>query len=63
MATNLKRFTISITPDMEKDLDAAKRERYYNTTQNEMIRELINKGLATLWTEPKGSLCQHERTV
>lgn len=48
MATNLKRFTISITPDIEKELDILKKENYYNMTQNDMIRDLIVRGLKTL---------------
>lgn len=51
MATDLKRFTISITPSMEADLDAAKKERYYKNTQNDMIRDLISRGLAALKAE------------
>ena len=45
MATDLKRFTISITPKMEADLDSAKHRRYYRDTQNNMIRDLIVRGL------------------
>ncbi len=48
MATELRRFTISITPVMEVALDKAKKERYYKATQNEMIRDLIVRGLGTL---------------
>jgi metal-responsive CopG/Arc/MetJ family transcriptional regulator len=48
MATDLKRFTISITQSMEVDLDRAKKARYYKDTRNEMIRDLIIRGLATL---------------
>lgn len=48
MATDLRRFTISITPSMEVDLDKAKKERYYKDTQNEMIIDLIIRGLRTL---------------
>jgi len=48
VATDLRRFTISITPTMEVDLDKAKKERYYKDTQNEMIRDLIIRGLGTL---------------
>ena len=51
MATELKRFTISITQSMEADLDMAKKERYYKGTQNDMIRDLICRGLATLKAE------------
>lgn len=48
MSTNLKRFTISVTPTMEKKLDELKQQHYYKTTQTRMIRDLINKGLKTL---------------
>lgn len=51
MATNLKRFTISVTPSMEVSLDKAKQERYYKGTQNDMIRDLIVRGLASLKRE------------
>lgn len=51
MATNLKRFTISVTPSMEISLDKAKQERYYKDTQNDMIRDLIVRGLASLMLE------------
>lgn len=51
MATELKRFTISVTPSMEAELDSAKQERYYKGTQNDMIRDLIARGLATLQAE------------
>lgn len=51
MATNLKRFTISITPKMEAELDSAKQRLYYRDTQNAMIRDLIIRGLAALKEE------------
>ena len=51
MATQLKRFTISVTPSMEVDLDAVKKERYYKSTQNQMVRDLIIRGLASLKAE------------
>ena len=51
MATSSKRLTISVTPDMEADLDAAKRELYNNETQNNMIRDLIRRGLQNAKTE------------
>ena len=52
-ATDLKRFTISVTPSMEAELDSAKKERYYRGTQNDMIRDLISRGLASLKEESK----------
>ena len=48
MATDLKRFSISVSSEMEKDLDNAKRSIYYNQTQTDMIRELIESVLAAL---------------
>ena len=51
MATDLHRFTISITPDMETALDAVKKELFYKSTQNEMIRNLIARGLDDLKRE------------
>lgn len=51
MATKLKRFTISVTPNMEVGLDSVKKEYFYNTTQTEMIRELIIRGLDTLMND------------
>lgn len=48
MATKLRRFTISIAPNMEEDLDMAKKEIYYKETQNDMIRDLIARGLKSL---------------
>lgn len=33
MATELRRFTISITPDMEIALDAVKKDLFYKNTQ------------------------------
>lgn len=48
MSTKLRRFTISITPEMEADLDKAKHDVYYRGTQNDMIRDLIIRGLNSL---------------
>lgn len=51
MATDLRRFTISVAPIMEIRLDKAKQEHYYKGTQNDMIRDLISRGLASLEPE------------
>lgn len=45
MSTNMKRFSVSLTPDLEKRLDTIKKERFYKNTQTQMIRELIKLGL------------------
>ncbi len=45
MATGLKRFSISIPPDMDLALHAIKEEAYHDNTWSEMIRDLIARGL------------------
>lgn len=50
MATDLKRFMISVTLGMEADLNALKKERFYNDSQAEMLRYVIGLGLASLKT-------------
>ena len=55
MATTMKRFTISITPEIEAELDSAKKEKFYKQTQSEMIRCLLMRGLTTLKTEKQES--------
>ena len=59
MATDVKKFTISVTPDIEVDLEIAKKSYFYKTTQNEMIRTLIIKGLNILKTEGENSVGSH----
>ena len=54
MATELKRMTFAVTPDMEELMDEAKR-MFYDSTQSEMIRALIVAGLAALKTEKEES--------
>lgn len=60
MATGLKRFTISISPKMEADLDSAKQRRYYRDTQNDMIKDLIVRGLAVVEDEELTESVQKE---
>ena len=54
-AENLRRITVSITPSMEIELRQMKKERYCKDTQNNMIRDLIIRGLASLQSETKES--------
>lgn len=51
MATDMKRFTISVTDEMEEQLDRLKQAKYYKTTKNKMIQELISLGLETMQKE------------
>lgn len=43
--TDRTRFTISISQETKAALDQLKQEKYYNTTRNEMINDLIILGL------------------
>lgn len=51
MGTNMKRFSISLTPDLEADLDALKKDKFYNNNRSDMIRFLITLGLETMKRE------------
>ena len=45
MAADMRRFTISITKNMEMELDEARKEVYRAESQNGMFRDLISRGL------------------
>ena len=51
MATDMKRFTISLTKEMEADLDKLKQAKYYKTTQNKMIQDLVILGIEVMKKE------------
>ncbi|MEF9839436.1 MAG: hypothetical protein RR869_08780 [Lachnospiraceae bacterium] len=51
MATEMRRFTVSVSTDMDFKLDEAKKEIYYKSTQNKMIRDLLSRGLQNLEAE------------
>ncbi|QHQ59446.1 hypothetical protein Ana3638_00405 [Anaerocolumna sedimenticola] len=53
MATELKRMTFVVTPEMEPLLDGFKKDFFYNRTQSDMIRTLVEAGLEALATEKK----------
>lgn len=44
MASKLKRLTFVVTPEMESMLDGIKKEMFYNCSQSEMIRTLVEEG-------------------
>ncbi len=48
MDTKMKRFTISVTPELENRLDEVKNNEYWEVSRNEMIQDLIVRGLQTL---------------
>lgn len=63
MATNMRRFTISITPNMDMELDKAKQKIYYKDTWNDMIRDLIMRGLQSLEAEKAAKESKRERSA
>lgn len=56
MATKLRRFTVSVTPEIEVDLNSIKQEYFYNDTRAEMIRELIKRGLTSYKAEDQQAI-------
>ena len=48
MASKLKRMTFVLTPEMEPLLDGIKKEMFYNCSQSEMIRTLVDAGLKAI---------------
>lgn len=54
MSVDLRRFTFYVSPSMKCDLDEVKEEHYSEFTQNEMIRDLITRGLALMDNERTG---------
>ena len=51
MAGTCNRITFLVTPEIEKLLDAAKKDYYYKQTKSDMIRELVRAGLRSLVSE------------
>lgn len=47
MGSDLKRITFVVTPEIKPQLDRMKKEKFYNCSQSEMIRTLIEEGLKT----------------
>ncbi len=45
MPLEVRRFSVSVTPELDRKLDELKRTRYWNAPQSEMIRDLITLGL------------------
>lgn len=45
MAAEHKRFSVSVPPSMEEALTKVKKEYYGECSQNDMVRDLIIRGL------------------
>ena len=44
-------MTFAVTPEIEKSLKEVKKEIFYNTTQSDMLRELIAAGIYAIKTK------------
>ncbi len=53
MTNMTKRFSISITPEIQKELDTLKKDKFYDKPQSEMVRFLILTGIKTALKEAK----------
>ncbi len=53
MSTEIRRITFVVTPEIETSLNLIKKEKFYNQTQSDMIRELIRAGLKMLEFEKR----------
>ena len=60
MGTGLKKFTFAVTPDIEAVLDKEKKERFYDRSRSDMIRELIKAGLRGVKKENGAADGNHE---
>ena len=56
MGVDMREFTFYVSPSMKCDLDEVKEEHYSEFTQNEMIRDLITRGLALMDNERTGKV-------
>ena len=45
MATDMKRVMLSISPDLEQELDVIKKEQFYNKSYAELYRYVLALGL------------------
>ena len=55
MASKLKRITFVLTPEMKILLDGLKKEMFYNCSQSEMIRTLVEAGCNSIQTDTQYS--------
>lgn len=53
MLTDMKRYTISVSPEMEQEINQMGNKYFGNKAQSEIIRSLIHLGLESLKTEEK----------
>lgn len=53
MSTEMKRFMISLTPDLEEKAETLKQKEFYNKSYAELYRYLIHLGLEAAQADSK----------
>lgn len=59
MINELKKLTFVITPEMEILLNRFKKERFYNCSQSEMIRTLVEIGYDATQSQNRHAASKH----
>jgi len=57
MATDMKRLTVTVTPEMERNVEELKQKEFYNKPYSELYRHIINAGVLAI----KSGTHQHTR--
>ncbi len=55
MSSQSNRMSFTVTPTIETRLGALKKQLFYDTTQSEMIRTLIEAGIESIADNPAAS--------
>jgi len=48
MATDMKRFTLTVTPEIEQGVEELKQSDFYNRPYSELYRHIINAGVSAI---------------
>ena len=48
MATDMKRFTLTVTSEMEQSVEELKQGEFYNKPYSELYRHIINTGVMAI---------------
>lgn len=51
MAGDTKRLLITVTPEMERNIDELKQKKFYNKSYSEMYRCILNAGMEAVKLE------------
>ena len=63
MPTKMKRFTLTVTPEMEVYLDELKRTEFYNKSCAEMYRYILDTGLNIIESDKQNMQCKPAKTT